>query len=135
MRLSDVKGKRTLEVIADLVAPVASIAQDEDATELFRRRELPKGMTAEQFVIERMKKAVPALLKGHQDEIIQILASIQGVTPEEFESGMNLMSITKDVFELITDSEFISFLSSFMSQEESGSISENTEGLSEQMHS
>ena len=128
MKLSDVKGKRTLEVIADLIAPVASIAQDKEATEMFVRREVPDGMTAEQFVVERLKKAVPALLKGHQDELILIMATIGNTTVEEYESQMNLMTVTKDVFELFTDSEFMAFLSSLMSQEESGSTSESTEG-------
>ena len=46
MKLSDIKGDRTLEVIADLVDPIANIAEDEDTFALFRREKLPAGMTA-----------------------------------------------------------------------------------------
>ena len=46
MKLSDVKGDRTLEVIADLIEPICTIAEDENAAALFKREQLPDGMTA-----------------------------------------------------------------------------------------
>lgn len=33
MKLSDIKGERTLEVIADIINPIANIAEDETASE------------------------------------------------------------------------------------------------------
>ena len=84
-------------------------------------------MTAEQFTLGRLKVAVPALLKNHQDELVAIMAAIADKTPDEYEAQMNLMTVTRDVLELVTDQEFIAFLSSLMSQEESGSTSESTE--------
>lgn len=128
MRLSDVKGPRTLDVIADLIEPVANIAQDEKAMELFQRKQLPEGMSAEGFVLERAKKAVPVLLKGHKEDLITIMAAIGGVPRREYEEGMNLASVIKDVVELVTDSEFMGFLASLVSQGESGSTSVTTEG-------
>ena len=39
MKLSDIKGDRVFDVIADLIDPVASIAQDAQAAALFRPAE------------------------------------------------------------------------------------------------
>ena len=44
MRLSDVRGERTLDVIADLIGPIAEIASDEEAAALFRREKVPEGV-------------------------------------------------------------------------------------------
>lgn len=111
MRLSDVRGERTLDVIADLVEPIANIAQDEDAALLFKPRPLKKGQTREQEFGERCRKAVPALLRSHKQDVVAILATIAGVTQEEYMEGMTLSSIVKDVYELLTDEAFIGFLS------------------------
>ena len=112
MKLSDVKGERTLDVIADLIDPIASIAQDKDVSEMFERKEVPEGMEARDFFIQRMRKGMPALLKGHKDDIIAILATIEGVTPDEYAESLNLAKIIQDFMELVTDEAFIGFLSS-----------------------
>ena len=77
MRLSDIKGDRVFDVIADIIDPIANIASDETASALFKREKLPEGMTAKAFLLERARKAVPALLKGHKSDIIAVLATIQ----------------------------------------------------------
>ena len=37
MKLSDVKGERTIEVIAEIIDPIANIAEDEEASAMFKR--------------------------------------------------------------------------------------------------
>ena len=37
MRLSDIKGDRVFDVIADIIDPIANIASDETASALFKR--------------------------------------------------------------------------------------------------
>lgn len=110
MKLSDVRGKRTLDVIADLIDPVANIAQDKEAVDLFKRQEAPKGMDAREFFAKRAKKHAPKLLKNHKDDIIKILSTIEGTDPEEYAESLNLAKIIKDLAELVTDEEFVSFL-------------------------
>ena len=51
MRLSDIKGDRTLEVIAEIIDPIANIAEDEEASAMFKREKLPDGMTAKKFLM------------------------------------------------------------------------------------
>ena len=46
MRLSDIKGDRVFDVIADIIDPIANIAVYETASALVKREKLPEGMTA-----------------------------------------------------------------------------------------
>ena len=109
MRLSDVRGDRCLEVVADLIEPVANIAEDETAAALFRRERCPEGMTAAQFALSRAKASLPTLLKGHKGDVVAILSAIKGVSAEEYAEGMTLASLMVDVTELLTDEEFAGF--------------------------
>lgn len=113
MKLSDISGERTLDVIADILPPVSRIAQDDSAMEIFVPKSVPEGMTQVQFFASRIEKSAPALLKGHRDDVIDILAAISGKTREEYVAGMNLASLVKDLVELMTDTEFLGFLSDF----------------------
>ena len=64
MRLSDIQGERVFDVIADIIDPIANIAEDDAASAMFRREKLPEGMTSKEFVTQRARKALPALLKA-----------------------------------------------------------------------
>ena len=77
MRLSDIKGDRTLDVIADIIDPIANIAEDSAAAALFHREKLPEGETPKGFMLQRVRKHLPQLLKGHKGDIIAILAAIE----------------------------------------------------------
>lgn len=112
MKLSDIKGYRVLDVIADIIDPIANIAQDKDVAAMFKREAVPEGMDAHDFFAARMRKSVPALLKGHKSDIIAILAAIEGVAPEQYAASLNLAKLFTDVMELLTDDAFLSFLSS-----------------------
>lgn len=112
MKLSDIKGDRVLDVIADIIDPIANIAQDKDVNEMFKRKAVPEGMEAREFFAERMRKGMPALLKGHKQDIIAILAAIEGVTAKQYTETLNLAKLFTDVMELVTDDAFLNFLSS-----------------------
>lgn len=129
MRLSDVKGERTLDVIAEIIEPIANIAEDEVATEIFSRKRLPDGMTAKQFMLRRIKKSVPALIRNHKDDIVTILCTIEGSTSEEYKETLNLAKLSKDFVDLLTDEEFMALFTSAQTDSEStsGSVSETIE--------
>lgn len=109
MRLSDIKGPRTLDVIADITAPIARIAADENAAALFAPQKAPKGVTPTQLFARRAEKAVPALLRDHHADVVAIIAAINGVKPEDYERDMTLASVLRDVTELLTDEAFLGF--------------------------
>lgn len=126
MKLSDVKGERTLDVIADIIEPIINIAVDEDAAAVFKRQEVPEGMTARGFAAERIKKGVPRIIKAHRKDIITILASIEGVSRKKYIETMSLPKLTKDFLELTTDEEFLDLFSSAQTENSSGFAQENT---------
>ena len=112
MRLSDVRGERTLDVIADIIEPVANIAKDKAMGELFTRKPCPDGMTPTEFMLGRVSDNLPSILRSHKADIIAVLAAIDGTTPEEYAEGMDMMSLVRDVVELINDEVFTDFLAS-----------------------
>lgn len=128
MKLSDIKGERTLEVIADIISPIANIASDDKASELFVRKKLPDGKTVKEFMLERIATSLPILLKEHKVDIIKILSTIEGTSVEKYSEELNLAKLLKDVTELLTDEAFLAFFTSTQSQKTSGSVLENTEG-------
>lgn len=127
MRLSDIKGERTLEVIADIIDPIANIAEDEEASALFKREKLPEGMTAKKFLLQKARKAAPALLKGHKRDIIAILSAIEGTSPGAYAGALNLVKLIKDTVDLLTDEAFGALFISAQSVDSSGSAQEITE--------
>ena len=128
MRLSDIQGERVFDVIADIIDPIANIAEDDAASALFKREKLPGGMTAKEFMTQRARKALPALLKGHKGDIIAILAAIEGVSAESYKGALNLVKLMRDATELLTDEAFGALFLSAQSENSSGSAQENTEG-------
>ena len=125
MRLSDIKGDRVFDVIADIIDPIANIASDETASALFKREKLPEGMTAKAFLLERARKAVPALLKGHKSDIITVLATIEGVSADDYRASLTLAKLMQDTVELLTDEAFGELFISAQSGTSSGSAQEN----------
>lgn len=127
MRLSDVKGARTLEVIAEIIDPVASIAQDPEAMQLFKRVKLPDGADPRKFVVDRLRSNAPKLLKGHSGDIIAILAAIEGVSADQYAANLNLSVLVKDLIELLSDHAFTELFISAQNGNGSGSAQVNTE--------
>ena len=112
MKLSDIKGDRVLDVIADIIDPIANMVQDKDVAAMFKREAVPEGMDARDFFAKRMCKGLPVLLKGHKADIIAIMAAIEGVTPEQYAASLDFPKLFTDVMELVTDGAFLDFLSS-----------------------
>ena len=130
MRLSDIKGDRTLEVIAEVIDPICNIAEDDAAMSMFRREKLPEGMEPKKFLLARARKSLPVLLKHHKGDIIAILSSIDGVSPERYQGALNLVKLFKDATDLLTDEAFAELFISAQGENSSGSAQESTEAPS-----
>ena len=111
MRLSDIKGEHTFDVIADIIAPVARIARDENAKGIFQRKKVPSGMTEGDYFAKRVEENLPSLLKGHKEDFIAIMCALNGTSREEYVKGLNMASLFRDVIEMMTDTGFESFFS------------------------
>lgn len=127
MKLSQIKGDRVLEVMAEIIDPIANIATDKEATELFSKAKLPEGADPKEFVIKRIKKSAPYLLKAHKADIVAILASISGESYDEYAAKLTIVKLLQDFTELLNDEDFKALFFSAQSGNASGSASENTE--------
>ena len=112
MKLSEVRGESTLDVLADLIEPVSSIMGDERTKALFEKSPTPEGKTAEEAAAERLRNAVPGIIRSHKGDVIAILAAVKQVSRSEYEEGLNLATLMADLYELVNDEEFVSFFSS-----------------------
>ena len=109
MKLSEIRGERALDVIADLIDPVISIASDENASALFRREKCPDDMEPSAFAMDKVRRSVPTLIRDHKDELCVILSTIEGVPTDEYLEGLSIAKLVHDVLELLGDEEFQSF--------------------------
>lgn len=114
MKLSEIKGERALEVLADLIDPIAEMVQDEGFKEVARAGD--------------KMGVVKYLLKSHGKNVIKVLALINGENPDTYEPTLVQLPIM--VLELFEDPD-VTRLFGLQSQTEqlasSGSVTENIE--------
>lgn len=115
MKLAEYKNEDALDLMADLLEPVATILADQEFVGLAQ-----KNVSKIELIKHVMKK--------HGKEIIAILARIDGVPVKDYTIGA--LEIPKRLLEIINDPEMASF---FQSQGQtvvgvhSGSVTENIE--------
>ena len=129
MKLSEIKGERAFDVIAECIGPAASIAGDHDAARLFKRERVPEGEDRNEFVKEKLVSCVPVIMKKHKKDLITILASIEGVSKKAYTESLTMAKLLTDCMELITDDVFLSLFISAQRKtgnSSSGSVQENT---------
>lgn len=117
MKLSDIKGEQALEAMADLIDPVAEIAQDKKLVGFIRGKSYAE--------------AVKLGLKKHQKAILTILAILNQQDVKTYEPS--LAEIPKMLLDLFNDKELLNLFSSQVEQTKETSSSpamENT-GASE----
>lgn len=112
MKLSEVRGERVFDVMADLIEPLCRIATDKQVKALFKKRAVPKGMDPRDFMLKRIQQAGPKIIKTHKDDLIEVLCVIGDLDRTKYVEDMTLMSLWGDVMQLLGDEDFISFLAS-----------------------
>ena len=90
MRLSDIKGEKALDVVADLIEPVAEIMCDKEISEI---RKQEGGRI----------KAISLAIKNHKSAVMSILAALNGQTVEEYAKECNVLSLPKQLLDIIND--------------------------------
>ena len=93
MKLSEIKGERALDVLADIIDPVAKICADESIKKAVNSN-IPK------LAIVRM------LLKTHKKEVIEIMAYLDGEEPDKYE--INLLTLPVKLLEIMNDPDMAS---------------------------
>lgn len=111
MKLSQIKGDRCFEVVADLIEPIAILAEDKNVVELFKPKKTPEGMTPQEFFIQRMRNGLPGLMKDHKAEFVTIMAALNGVDRNKYVKSLNLAKLFSDVIDMLNDEDLLAFLS------------------------
>lgn len=123
MKLSEIKGDRCIDVIADLIEPVSNIASDKGVKEIFEKARTGKTKSArEKNLANILKECLPTILKTHKHDLIVILATIEGTEPEEYAKEMTLAKLMTDAMGILTDTAFTDF---FFSQATTATSSES----------
>lgn len=91
MKLSEIKGEQALDVLADIIEPITTICADEEISSMIK-----SGLP--------MIKTIKPIIKNHKKEIIEILAVIDGVEPEDYE--VNVLTLPVKLLELFNDPVF-----------------------------
>lgn len=131
MKFSDIRGERAMDVICELIEPIANIAEDEAAADLFCAKKPPEGVNINDFLFGRLRRAYPALFKKHRGDLIRIASTLNGCTPEEYAETLTMQKLLDDVADLMRDPYFRSFFIFVPNQsggEASGPAAENTAG-------
>lgn len=128
MKLSDIKGDRAIDVVADLIDPVCNIAQDPATKDLMTVKEVPEGANVYELAVQRLRKHVPALIKAHKNDLVAIFSALEGVPQEEYKESLSFAKLLSDVVVLLNDREFLQFFMSAAQgvQNTFGAAQENT---------
>ena len=96
MKLSDYKNEQALDLLADIIEPASSIFSD--------------GAVKKAFETGNKIKAIQVAIKSHKSEIIEILATFDGIPVEKYEC--NVLTLPVKVLEILNDPILTSFFSS-----------------------
>lgn len=102
MKLSDIKGEKALEVLADLLGPAREIFKDTEVLKILKEDKL---------------ECVSYVLKNHTKNVLTILALTEGVPVEEYKETCNVMSLPNKLLEIFTDTDLMGFLYSQVPEE------------------
>lgn len=114
-KLSQVKGEDALDLIADIIVPLSEIFSDP----------VLEKMRDDGTTVGRLARA---MIKGHKDAVMEILATLEGKKVEEY--NPTLPEIIKGIISLISDPLFRPLFQSQGRNQESassGSVTVNTE--------
>ena len=117
MKLSAIKGEKALDVLADIIEPVANIMADGKVAKLYNNGQ-PKI------------KLVKHILKHNKKEVIEILAILDGEKPKDYVEKVTVTTLPIKLLELLNDEDLIAVFRSqgqTVEQTSSGSVTENTE--------
>lgn len=115
MKLSDFENEQAIDLLANILEPIAKILDDGEIEKLWKSGK-PKVLL------------VRYALKNHKNSVVEIIAAMHGETPDNY--SFNIISLTKDLLELLNDPELVSVFQSqsqMMPVESFGSAMESTE--------
>ena len=105
MKLSELSVDRGLDVLANIIQHVTTIAADPKVTALFSDRKPRESETEKAAVIRILGSAAPKLLTSHRAELIAILAELEVVSAEEYVRNTSFARMLGSLYEMMMDEE------------------------------
>lgn len=87
-KFTDIKGEESLDVLAEILVPITVIANDE---------EVKKGFDT------NVAMCVSIALKKYKEEVLDILAAIDGKEREEMLKDLNLLTLPTVLIEILSE--------------------------------
>ena len=106
MRISDIKGERSLDFIADAMELVEKMSEDGRLDGIIDA--IQKSGEDSDAALRALCAKLPPVIRDYKAEVISLMASAAGVSREEYaENG----EVLKDIIELLTsDLDTLAFL-------------------------
>lgn len=98
MKLSEVKGEKALDMLADLIEPIMEIIEDKEVSKILKSRHNKDKVDSTKIILGR---AVSAAIKNHKKAVITILATLDDIPVDQYEC--NLLSLPKKMMDIIND--------------------------------
>lgn len=93
-KIGDIQGEEALDVLAELLDPVAEISADKEIVDTFRAG-------------NRMG-AIKMALKEHKTAVINALAILEGEEPDEYAKKIKLITLPAKLLEVLNDPDLTS---------------------------
>ena len=94
MKLSQIKGDRAYDVLTEVLEPIGNIMLDEEARNMLSDMKDKKAT-----------KILPKIMKSHKNDLIKVLAALDGISVTEYKEKLTLAKLTSDFVDLLTDEE------------------------------
>lgn len=93
-KIGEIQGEEALDVLAELLDPVAEIAADTEIVDTFRSG--------------NQMGAIKMALKGHKTAVINALAILEGENPVEYAKKVRLITLPAKILEVLNDPDLAS---------------------------
>ena len=93
--LSEYKGEEALDLIVDLLEPIAKIMSDQEIADAYQHAS--------------KLEAIKVAIKKHKPEVIEILAILDGEDPAEYE--VSVFTLPVKLLQILNDPELVSLFS------------------------
>jgi len=101
MKLSDVKGERSADVVADVIAFVCALGSEDEINALFTPRKGEKVNNA-----EFARSFYPTVFKKYKKELYEALGSIEGCGAKAYAAKADPATLFNDFASLMSDPMF-----------------------------
>ncbi|MCC8038614.1 MAG: hypothetical protein LIP02_10885 [Bacteroidales bacterium] len=97
MKLSDVNGPRSADVMADVLSFMCIFIEDE---------KLSTALESKKSAAEQVRALYPRLFKNHKKELYEVLGSIEGCSATEYAASATPARVFNDTISLLQDPTF-----------------------------